>query len=71
MLLSDEELEMLHFLAEYDGLTASDYLRSLIRRECTCGGLFSLEERRRYAKTGARDLQLLVEAKRAKLRKKR
>lgn len=31
MLLSDEELAMLRELAEHRGLTASDYLRTLIR----------------------------------------
>ena len=33
MLLSDEELETLRELAERAGLSASDYLRQLIRRE--------------------------------------
>ncbi len=33
MNVSDEELEMLRELAEAEGLTASDYLRSTIRRD--------------------------------------
>jgi hypothetical protein len=32
LLLSDDELKLLRLLAERDGLNASDYLRSLIRR---------------------------------------
>jgi hypothetical protein len=33
MNVADEELEMLRQLAEADGLTASDYLRTAIRRD--------------------------------------
>jgi hypothetical protein len=33
MLLSEEEERFLRALAEADGLTASDYLRQLVRRE--------------------------------------
>jgi hypothetical protein len=33
MLLSDEELKLLRELAESRGLTASDYIRQLIRNE--------------------------------------
>jgi hypothetical protein len=33
LMLSDDELSLLRMLAERDGLNASDYLRSLIRRE--------------------------------------
>jgi hypothetical protein len=32
LLLSDDELNLLHLLAERDGLNASDYLRSLLRQ---------------------------------------
>ena len=33
LMLSDDELALLRLLAERDGLTASDYLRSMMRRE--------------------------------------
>ncbi len=33
MLLSDEEVQILRDLADKQGLTASDYLRQLLRRE--------------------------------------
>lgn len=33
LMLSDDELSLLRMLAERDGLNASDYLRSMIRRE--------------------------------------
>lgn len=32
LLLSDDELQLLHMLAEREGLTASDYLRTMLRR---------------------------------------
>ena len=32
LLLSDDELKLLRLLAEREGLTASDYLRTLLRR---------------------------------------
>ena len=32
LLLSDDELALLHMLAEREGLTASDYLRTMLRR---------------------------------------
>lgn len=32
LLLSDEELSLLHLLAEREGLTAADYLRTMLRR---------------------------------------
>lgn len=33
LMLSDDELALLRLLAERDGLNASDYLRTLLRRE--------------------------------------
>ncbi|HVU05157.1 MAG TPA: hypothetical protein VHE30_25585 [Polyangiaceae bacterium] len=33
LLLSDDELRLLRLLAEREGLNASDYLRSILRRE--------------------------------------
>ena len=33
LLLSDDELKLLKLLADRDGLNASDYLRSILRRE--------------------------------------
>lgn len=33
LMLSDDELSLLRLLAERDGLNASDYLRTLLRRE--------------------------------------
>ncbi len=32
LLLSDDELSLLHMLSERDGLNASDYLRTVLRR---------------------------------------
>ncbi len=67
LLLSDDELKLLHLLAEREGLNASDYLRSLLRQ--MAGGAPHLAQILRLgaALGGKIDLpQLLSSARRGK-----
>jgi excisionase family DNA binding protein len=53
MLLSDEEEHQLRWLAQREGLSASDYLRTLIRRAYSAKD--AVEERKRNVPTTSRD----------------
>ena len=60
LLLSDDELELLRLLAEREGLNASDYLRTMLRR--LAGAPTHLAEVLRLgAVLGAPDLAKMVE----------
>lgn len=70
LLLSDDELELLRLLAEREGLNASDYLRTMLRR--LAGAPTHLAEVLRLgAALGAPDLAKMVETYAPVTKKKR
>jgi hypothetical protein len=70
LMLSDDELSLLRLLAEREGLTASDYLRSLLRQMAGTPPHLAQVIRLGAALGGKLDLSKLVESHSASTRAK-
>lgn len=77
LMLSDDELKLLRLLAEQEGLNASDYLRSLMRRAAGGGQQVNLSRIRELVHLLAPEIDITTiwpkpaPAKRAKAKKRK
>jgi hypothetical protein len=62
LMLSDDEASLLRMLAEREGLNASDYLRSLLRREAGGGSVANVSRIRQIVHLLGYDPATLAEA---------